>query len=258
LVSSPYTKLLSANIQVDQASALVLASVEAARAAGVPRERWVFLHAAAQAQDEWFVSERRELTASPAIRAIGGALRDHSGLAAAELPHIDLYSCFPAAVQIAATELELDLDRTLTLTGGLTFAGGPGNNYSTHGVAALAERLRDDPAASGLATALGWYLTKHAAVLLSGRPPERPFAALHPAPPLPEPRRARRATPGERATLEAFTVQHDRDGTPSGAILAALTDGGERVLARGDAPQLIARLLADPPLGEPLDLGGGG
>jgi acetyl-CoA C-acetyltransferase len=38
--------------------------------------------------------------------------------------HVDLYSCFPSAVQIAAAEIGCPTQRDLTVTGGLTFAGG--------------------------------------------------------------------------------------------------------------------------------------
>ncbi len=153
-VTHPYTKLLNANIQVDQGAALILCSAGVAAALGVPRERWVFVHAGARATDEWFVSERRELHRSPAIRACGEALFARAGMRAEELGPIDLYSCFPAAVQLAARELGLPLEdpaRPLTCTGGLTFFGGPGNNYATHGIAAVARQLR--AAAAGHARA---------------------------------------------------------------------------------------------------------
>src|SRR6202035_1675746 len=129
-VSLPYLKRLTANIQVDQATGLIMCSAQAAAPAGVPRDRWVFPLASAHASDEWFMSERHELAASPAIKAVGRAALEHAGVAIDEVAHIDLYSCFPSAVQIAATELGLDAvdGRPLTLTGGLTFAGGPGNN----------------------------------------------------------------------------------------------------------------------------------
>lgn len=254
-VSSPYTKLLSANIQVDQAAGLIITSTEAAAAAGVPKDRWVFIHAGAQAQDEWHVTERRELAASPAIRAIGAAALGHAGATIDDIAHIDLYSCFPSAVQIAAAELGLSLERQLTQTGGLTFAGGPGNNYATHGVAALVTALRRDPAALGIATALGWYATKHAIGVYSGRPPNQPYRSLSPEPDRPAPRLARTDYTGP-ATLEAFTVQRDRDGAPSAAALAALTPDGDRALVRVEEPELLQALLADDLIGRPVDVAG--
>ena len=122
--------------------------------------------------------------------------------------HVDLYSCFPAAVQIAADALGLpvgDPKRPLSVTGGLTFAGGPGNNYGTHAVATLVGRLREDPDAYGLSTSLGWFATKHALGIYSATPPARAYRALQPVlePAPSRPALTEYAGPG---VLEAATV----------------------------------------------------
>jgi acetyl-CoA C-acetyltransferase len=169
---------------------------------------------------------------------------------------VDLYSCVPPAVQIAARELGLALDqqaRSLTVTGGLTFAGGPGNNYCSHAVATLVALLRADPQAYGLATAVGWYLTKHAIGIYSARPPRRPFASLHPQP-RPAPARRARGDYAGPATVEACTVAYARDGAAEAAVVSALTRDGERVLIRSSDAQVIDALLASDPLGRPLQI----
>ena len=143
MVSFPYPKLCTANMQVDQGAGSIVCSVEAARSAGVPEERWVFPLAGADAHDHWFLSQRPELHRSPAIRLAGTAALEQAGLGTDDVAWIDLYSCFPVVVQMAAAELGLavdDPDRPLTLTGGLTFGGGPGNNYTSHGIAARGRR----------------------------------------------------------------------------------------------------------------------
>ena len=135
LVSTPYTKLLTANIQVNMASGLILTSAGAAQQAGVPRDRWVFIHAGAQARDTWHVSERETLTASPAIRASAKAATRHAGVTVDEIAYLDLYSCFPAAVQVAARELGVSLEdraRPLTLTDALTAAPWRRADGATH------------------------------------------------------------------------------------------------------------------------------
>ncbi|MEU4560669.1 crotonase/enoyl-CoA hydratase family protein [Actinoplanes sp. NPDC023936] len=249
-ISSPYPKLLTAHLQVNQASGVILCSAAAAVSAGIPQDRWVFPHAGAHATDEWFVSERADLAASPAIRAAGTAVLDHAGLGIADIAHVDLYACFPSAVEIAAAELGLDLERQLTVTGGLTFAGGPGNNYSGHAVASLVPLLRSDPAAFGLATALGWYLTKHAAGVFSATPPARLYADIDADPRMPRP--AARAAAGSGAgpaVLEAYTIPYERSGSPAAAVITALAPDGSRIVRRATDPELIARLLADDPLG---------
>ena len=138
MVSFPYPKLCTANMQVDQGAAFIVCSVAAARAAGVPAERWVFPLAGADGNDHWYISERPELHRSPAIRLAGAAALEQAGLGMDDIAFVDLYSCFPVVVQMAAHELGLavdDPDRPLTLTGGLTFGGGPGNNSTSHGIA---------------------------------------------------------------------------------------------------------------------------
>ncbi|SFN93871.1 acetyl-CoA C-acetyltransferase [Pseudonocardia ammonioxydans] len=256
MVTSPYPKLLCANLQVDLAAAVLVTSVAAAEAAGITQDRWVFLHAGAAAYDEWFVSERGDLASSPAIRRIGEAALDHAGLSIDDVRHVDLYSCFPAAVQIAAGELGLpidDPDRPLSVTGGLTFAGGPGNNYGTHAVATLVERLRADPASYGLSTSLGWYATKHAVGIYSAEPPRRAYRSLQPVL-APSPSRPVLTSYTGPGVLEACTVQYGRDGAPSAAILSVLTAEGARVLVRSHQDEVLRTAVDDDPLGRPVEV----
>ena len=164
MVAYPYTKLLTANLQVDQSAAVILCSAAAAETAGVPRDRWVFPLAGSDAEDHWFLSHRADFHSSPAIRLAGASALALAGTSVDEVAHLDLYSCFPSAVEIAAAELGLaddDPNRPLTVTGGLTFAGGPGNNYGTHSLATLVGVLRQEPGATGLTTGLGWYVSNH-------------------------------------------------------------------------------------------------
>jgi acetyl-CoA C-acetyltransferase len=251
LVSAPYTKLLTANIQVNMASGLIVTSAEAARRAGVPKDRWVFIHAGAQAEDEWHVTERDRLAASPAIETLGRAVLRHAGVAIDDIAHVDLYSCFPSAVQIAARELGLATDRPdrpLTVTGGLTFGGGPGNNYAGHAIATLVQRLREDPGAYGLATAVGWYLTKHAIGIYSARPPAAVFLNLDPKIQRPPTRRARADYTGP-ATIEAYTVVYQRDGNAETTILTALTPEGERAVIRTPDREVIDAVASEDRVG---------
>jgi acetyl-CoA C-acetyltransferase len=258
MVSTPYPKLLCANLQVDLASGLVLTSASAAEAAGVPQDRWVFVHAGAAAYDEWFVSERGDLAASPAIRTIGDRALAHAGITVDDLGPVDLYSCFPAAVQIAAAELGLpvgDPERPLTVTGGLTFAGGPGNNYGGHGIASIVPLLRADPTAYGLTTSLGWFATKHALGIYSATPPARRFCSLHPVLE-PTPKRPAPESYDGPAVVESYTVDVDRSGDPRATILSLLTPAGARVLVRSEQPEVARAALGEDLLGWTVQVAG--
>ena len=110
-VSFPYPMLMNSNSRVDMGAALVLTHEEMARKLGVPREKWVYPHAATDAHDHLFVSERDELHRSPAIRIAGGRALELAGVEPKDLAYRDLYSCFPSAVQVSARELGLDASR---------------------------------------------------------------------------------------------------------------------------------------------------
>jgi acetyl-CoA C-acetyltransferase len=240
MVSFPYPKRMCANIDVDQAAALILCSYGAAQDAGVPDDRLVFPLAGADAHDHYFVSERERLDASPAIAITGRAVLGAAGLGVDDVTRFDLYSCFPSAVQIAMRALGLrgaegGDGRPLTVTGGLAFAGGPANDYPSHAIAAMVDACRRDPGSVGFVSALGWYVTKHSIGCYSSTPPSDGFVLVDAA----ETQRAVDATPSRRAagayegpaTLEASSVFFERDGTPALAVVTALTPDGRRALA---------------------------
>jgi acetyl-CoA C-acetyltransferase len=240
MVTFPYPKRMCANIDVDQAAALLLCSFEAARAAGVPDDQMVFPLAGADAHDHYFFTERASLAASPAIEIAGRAALDAAGIGIDDVARFDLYSCFPAAVQIGMRALGLPGpdagdDRPLTLTGGLGFAGGPGNDYSTHGIATAVAECRRDPGSVAMVTALGWYVTKHSVGLYSATPPADGFVAVDAKTTQAEVDARPRVEPaGEvdgEVVVEATSVVVERDGSPSLALLTGMTADGRRALA---------------------------
>jgi acetyl-CoA C-acetyltransferase len=250
MIGFPYPKYMNSNLQTDQAAAVVLCSVEAARSLGIAEDRWVFPWAGADAHDHWWVSERDDLHSSPAIRACGRAVFALTGRGADDLAHVDLYSCFPSAVQIGAAELGLSLDRQLTVTGGLCFAGGPGNNYVTHSIASMVDVLRADPGSLGLVTALGWYTTKHSVALYSTEPASKPFQ--HASPQAEVDALPRRDYVGEHegpVNVESFTVMHERDGEPALGIVACLLPDGRRAWGNVREPGVLKSLMTDDPIG---------
>ncbi|HEX3795665.1 MAG TPA: acetyl-CoA acetyltransferase [Acidimicrobiales bacterium] len=257
MVSFPYPKLCTANMTVDQGAGYIVCSVEAARAAGVPEDRWVFPLAGADANDHWFISHRPELHRSPAIRLAGRAVLELAGVDLGGIGPIDLYSCFPAVVQMAAHELGLpidDPDRPLTLTGGLTFGGGPGNNYTSHGIAQVVGALRQAPGSVGLATGLGWYATKHSIGLYASRPPahegSRPFAwrdVQDEVDALPQCRVDSEAT--GPVTVETYTVTFDRDGNPERGIVACRTADDSRAWGNITDADTLAALCVEEGIG---------
>jgi len=229
MVGFPYTKLMNANNAVEQAACFVVCSVERARDLGIPTDRWVFPWAGTDAHEHWFVSNRWDLAEAPAIRLAGRKALELAGVGVDDLGAVDVYSCFPSAVQIAAKELGLGTDRPLTVTGGLSFAGGPWNDYVSHSIAAMVDRLRSEAGTVGLVTANGGFLTKHAFGVYSTTPPAQAFRhadlqaevdAL--------PSRQLAEVVDEAVTVETAVVVHGRDSEPERAIVSTLLADGRR------------------------------
>ncbi len=251
MVGHPYPKLMNSKSGVEQAAAFLLCSVERARSLGIPTDRWVFPWTGTDAHDTWWVGNRVSLHRSPAIGIAGTKALELAGVGVDDLAHVDLYSCFPSAVQVAATELGLDGDRSLTVTGGLTFAGGPWNNYVSHSIATMARVLRSDEGSVGLVTANGGYLTKHAfGVYSTTPPPQGRFVHRDCQAEVDDVGQVELVGDWEGAVrIEGATVMHDRDGAPERAFLATRTPARHRAWCTSTDPDVIGLITSDEPVG---------
>ncbi|MEX6725996.1 acetyl-CoA acetyltransferase [Parapedomonas caeni] len=261
-IAYPYTKYFNANMFVDQAAAVWVMSTAAADRLGVPRDRRCYLHGAADTTEKWYVSERVNYYSSPAI-AIGAAeALGQAGRGIADMALVDIYSCFPVAVEVAADAIGLAHadPRGLTVTGGLPYFGGPGNNYVTHSIAEMVARLRRQAGAFGLVTANGMYLTKHSFGVYSTTPTPAPFARVDPksyqtridameSPPL-------NAAPTGVGTIETFTVVYNR-GAPASAPVIGRLPTGERFLGLVSDPAQAAAMVDRPVIGRPVQVATG-
>jgi acetyl-CoA C-acetyltransferase len=249
MISWPYPKLMNSNNMVDQAAAVVLCSVEKATYLQIPRDTWVFPYAGTDSHDTYSFAERHELHRSPAIRIAGARVLELAGVGLDDLDFVDLYSCFPSAVQVAARELGLpvgDPARPLTVTGGLTFAGGPWNNYVMHSIATLAQQLRENPGSRGLISANGGYLTKHSFGVYSATPPADEFRweDVQDAVDV-EPTRTAVVEWEGVGTVESWTTPYDRDGNPEKVFLTVRTPDDSRALAVINDADEAARSVAE-------------
>lgn len=247
----PYLELMSPNDDVEQSAALIVCSVERARALGIATDRWVFPWTGTDAHDTWFVGNRVSLHRSPAIGIAGKKALDLAAVGVDDLAHVDVYSCFPSAVEVAASELGLGLERQLTVTGGLSFAGGPGNDYVSHSIATMAEVLRADAGSVGLVTATGGHLTEHAFGTYSTTPPPRGrFVHRDCQAEVDAVGSVDLVADHEGAVrIEGATVVHDRDGKPEGACLATRTPDRHRAWATSTDDDVIALVTEDEPVG---------
>jgi acetyl-CoA C-acetyltransferase len=241
---------MNAIIAVDMAGALVLMSDAEAERRGIPSSRRVSFLAGADAVDPWTLSERRQFSRSAGIAAAASAALDHAGLEVADVDLFDLYSCFPSAVGLAMDALGLESDdpRPLTVTGGLPCAGGPGNSYCMHSLAAMVERLREGAGRIGYVSGLGMSAAKHAVNIFS-TDPGRIAAADGEAPRIQLPAEELSGpeiveAPEGPGTIESYTVAFDRENHPETSRLILRLDDGRRTIAHGEqTPAAFARLI---------------
>ena len=229
MIAFPYTKCMVANNTVDMASALLLCSVDAARAAGISTDRLVFPQVGTTSHETWQVAERRVLHGVPALAAAGQTALKAARLDIEAIEHIDLYACFPSIVQMSAAALGIDLTRQVTLTGGLGFAGAAIANSSGHAIATMVPLVREG--GHGLIHANGGCATKHAFGIYSTTPPAQ-FRYIdcndqveHDARPLGT------ADDPTDGVEEASTVSYDRNG-PTQNVTSVATADGRRVFVK--------------------------
>ncbi|WP_420099229.1 acetyl-CoA acetyltransferase [Corynebacterium sp.] len=264
LIADPYPRFMVARDQVNQGAAVLLTSVGKARELGIPEDRWVFLHGYSDLTERT-VTERADLSVSPASVLSARTAIERAGIGADDLAFLDLYSCFPIPVFNICDALGIAPDdpRGLTLTGGLPFFGGAGNNYSMHAIAEMVDRLRKNPGAFGFVGANGGWMTKYSSGVYSTTPVEftdwddRPLQEELDAVPAPD---VVEHYSGP-ATVESYTVTTDLNRDWIGIVVARTPDNA-RVLAvseprsSGEAAsdEVIELLSSDAVFGATLEI----
>ena len=230
-ICDPYLKWHIAQDAVNQASTLILTSVGHAKELGIDPDKWIYLHGYSDVNEK-LVSERPDLSKSKALElAIAGAI-DSAGITVDDIAYRDIYSCFPIVVHLAAEVLGLNpLEEQMSVTGGLPFFGGAGNNYSTHAIATIVELLRKDREVYGLILANGGFISKQSAGVYSAKKPERWNEISSEKLQVEIDAQPEYTLLSEDCTavIEAYTVRHDRHGIAH-AYLFAVNAGG-RVMA---------------------------
>ncbi|MFO1255812.1 MAG: acetyl-CoA acetyltransferase [Sphingomonadaceae bacterium] len=249
LIAEPYGRLVVSRDQVNQGAAIVLASAGEARRLGVPEERWVHIHAVADCAEPTLLS-RANLEQSPAAVSAISSVLEVAGASWENIVATDLYSCFaiPVFNLLDAFALDRDDPRGWTLTGGLPFFGGAGNNYSSHAIAEAVQLARANPGGMVLVGANGGIMSKYAAGIYSTAPADwsanrwQSLGKIKPAV------RVLDAHDGE-AVGESFTIQPGKQGETATVVARV---GDARVLANSTDPAICAELRARKLSGRPV------
>jgi acetyl-CoA C-acetyltransferase len=258
MISFPYNKLMCSIMEVDQAAAVFMTTAKTAARLGVPEEKIVYYLGGAEASDVWHVTERVDFHTSASVKVAVDQALAQAGLGLDRIDYLDFYSCFPCAPRITRNMLGIPQDdpRPLTVTGGMPYFGGPGNNYSLHAICKMVELLRKNPGHTGLVQALSWYISKHAVGVYSGEPGPGEW--------VPVPAASYQAALDEikgpvlleeahgRAVVETYTVFYDREGQPRSGVVVGWLESGKRFLAKIEADaSTLAGLVEEELIGRP-------
>ncbi|MEQ8263884.1 hypothetical protein [Pseudohaliea sp.] len=244
-----YSKRMVARDAVNQGAAVLLTTCQKALELGVDQADMVFPLSGARGVDVC-LSQRPEPARSQVASEVVSTSLARASLGSGDIDLMDIYSCFPCAVSAITDQFAQPSPAAVvpTVTGGLPFFGGPGNNYSMHAIASMTSRLRGRSGRVGLVYANGGVMSKHAAVVLTGDParaaasatPE--FAEISPGSAVPL------VEQSEGGVVLAHTVRF-KQGKPVQATVLAETADRRRFLAttpRGDARTINYMLNSNP------------
>jgi acetyl-CoA C-acetyltransferase len=244
-IAFPYTKYMVANASVNQGAGFIVTSLAKAKQMGVAETKIIYIGHGAAGRELGDVLAREQLNHSPSLERTLRSTLDDNGISTADLDYVELYSCFPCVPKMARRAIDWPLDKPMSVSGGLTFGGGPVGNYMSHAIAAMTEALRAK-GRHGLLFGNGGLATTSHAIIVS----RDPAVARRNAPVAPangEPRRVEvlESYEGE-ASIETYTVFYDRGGAAASGVIVARAKNGSRFLARvdGDDEALIAFLTS--------------
>lgn len=250
----PYTKLHCSTWNVDQAGALLFCSTRRADELGIAHDKRIYPLASAESNHMVPVSSRPDLAACPGAAIAGQAALDGAGLTLADVDLVELYTCFPIAVETYADALGLSLALDLTVTGSMAYAGGPFNNYVIQATCRMAELLRAGRGRHGLVSSVSGVLTKQGFGVWSTTPARDRFVSRDVSDAV------ARAIPGipivesasGSATIAGYAVLHQRGAPPRG--VAVVDANSARAVVDTQDSALVARMESDEMVGARVTL----
>ncbi|MGC6475199.1 MAG: enoyl-CoA hydratase-related protein [Parvibaculales bacterium] len=258
-ITDLYSRAMTAKDGVNLGAAVLMMSAAAAQSFGIDPAHYIYPIAGSDTVEKT-LSQRADIGQSVAMQAAYDGAFEAAELTHEKIKFMDLYSCFPLAVFVACEALQITPDdpRGLTVTGGLPFFGGPGNNYAMHAIVNMAQKLRQEKRAYGLVGANGGFLSKHSVGIYSTHPPEKGWqeadkAKLKKIIDAQETPEVAAYADG-RAQIEAYAVEFNRKGPVRGFVLGRLGDDRRFIGSTDRADKTtLAHMLDDDAAADPLD-----
>jgi acetyl-CoA C-acetyltransferase len=260
MLAFPYRSEHVSRWSVDQASALICTSVEKARQLQIEPSRWIYPVSSGISNAMIPLSQRSAIGEAPGAEQAASAALGHAGISARSLDLLELYSCFPIALQLHTAALRLPPALPApSITGGMRYAGGPFNNYVLHATAQLALALRQT-GKTGLISSVSGVLTKQAFSVWSAAPPQHEFqsidvsgAALSACPPRPLVHDYAGV-----ASIVGYTVLASQRDRPSRAVAVAEPPDGRRVIVWSASKPVVRAMTAEEFCGRLVHIAGDG
>lgn len=236
----PYARSHCSTWNVDQAAALLICSEEKADALGIEARQRIYPVASAESSHMVSLSARADFSRCLGAELAAEAIYSETGIGPEQLDLVELYSCFPIAVECFAEAARISLDRDLTITGGMAFAGGPYNNYFFQATAKAAQLLKTGAGRTAMLSCISGIMTKQAFALWSTERPRNGFARLDVTEEV-----AARSKQVEveirfngEGRVSGCTVIYSRRDDPY-AVLLVDTAAGTRALITSTEPQVL-------------------
>jgi len=258
MLAFPYTKLHNSQWNVDQAAGLILCSARLAQDMGIQRDKWIFPRAFAESNFMSVVASRRDLGASPGFRIAGKAAMELAGVDFNDIRLCELYSCFPYAIRVQLEEFGMGMHRNVSVTGGMSFGGGPLNNFVFQAMVRMVQLLRQNPQEIGLVTAVSGLLTKQGCALWSATPGANGWACADVTDQVREATELCDLVAGfsGNGTVAGYTVLYQGQDPWRAVAVFDLPDG-RRTVAYNDHPEVMAKMLLQEYCGETFQLADG-
>jgi acetyl-CoA C-acetyltransferase len=247
MLAYPYTKWHNSQWNVDQASALIFCSVGKARELGIDEARWVFPLASTESNFMSMVAARKPLYRCPGFYHAGKQALALSNKTAEHIDFMELYSCFPSAVRMQLAEMGLDASKDLSVTGAMTFGGGPLNNFVLQATVKMAEKLRAHPGKTGMVTCVSGMLTKQGVGIWSTSPNAQGFQFADVSAEVAEDCQLSELVGDYQgpATVVGYTVLYSGDQPARGIAIADLPNGSRTVVFSENTETLATMLAAE-------------
>ena len=162
----PYNKYHCTSWNVSQASAILICEEGLADQLNISKQKRIYPMASSETNHMIALIQRPSLISSAGLKLASEKINAVVDKHSINLNLIDLYSCFPVAVQQFENVLNLNTKTSRTITGAMPFAGGPLNNYMLHATVQALLKLRSQSGHS-LITGVSGMMTKQSFCLWS-------------------------------------------------------------------------------------------